>query len=131
MIRRKRQAGLTLIELMMAAGLSVFVVSITYVMWQLFLGSFNSSFEGARNVPAANQTVNSLTREIREMATSETGAYPLEIVNDQELAFYQLPVRHAVYLQAVDIECYFSVLVLIIFRLLRAQRVRRHPVTRR
>jgi hypothetical protein len=82
------QEGMTLVELILGSSILVIVVALTYGMWQMFIGSFYTTFDRTRDIPAANQTLAVLTREIREMRIGENGGYPLVIANDNELAFF-------------------------------------------
>jgi hypothetical protein len=80
--------GLSLIELMVAVTLLLIVMSATFVLWSAFGRDLSHSYEEERNLIAANQTLERISIELREMRDGENGAWPLEIAGNQEIAFY-------------------------------------------
>lgn len=82
------QTGLTLIEVITALGVFLIVV----VSWNsIIIQSYRSAEFGRQQQEAIRQAQNGIeimTEEIREMSTAENGAYALEEAGDNEIIFY-------------------------------------------
>lgn len=84
----KNQQGLTIAELLVA--ISIFVLAIfmvSYFIVQNFKVQ-NFSLEQSTAIAEARRGVETMTKELRETLPGDTGAYPLEIANAQEMIFY-------------------------------------------
>lgn len=83
-----RNAGYTLIEILLSVSLLFLVLGFSFVIWDFFTSTYYSSFDESKEVTAATQTLSQIQRYVREMQPGENGAYPLETTLDDELAFY-------------------------------------------
>lgn len=85
MIHKK---GFTLVEVLVATVLIVVlglaIVGLQYVLGQSQVFVWRTTL----NVDQANANVQSLVRELRTARPGDNGAYPLELVLDQEIIFY-------------------------------------------
>ncbi len=80
--------GLTLLELIIA--ISVFVLA-TFAVSTFIIQSFraqNFSLEQSSAINEARRGVETMIKELREALPSDTGSYPIELADDQELIFY-------------------------------------------
>jgi len=86
--KTKRKNGFTIIELMV--GVSIFVIflalSSNYIIRGLKLNTFANEQEEA--VKTTRKIMDSMIKEIREAAQSDTGEYSLDTVQPQTLTFY-------------------------------------------
>lgn len=84
----KNNSGLTLIEVLVAMALlsliGLGILSLQYILGQNQVAIINSY----KSTDEANLSVTGFVREIRSARASDNGAYPLEIVNDNEIVFY-------------------------------------------
>ena len=84
----KPEEGFTLIEVLLASvviiGLGMAILGLQYVLGQsqVFI------WKGSVDVDQANSSMQTLVREIRTARPSDSGAYSLELVSDQEIIFY-------------------------------------------
>lgn len=83
-----RQAGFTLVEVLLAAALLTLVMLISFGVWRFLNSGAQLSLSQANAVADAEQTSARIIREIRELQEAENGAYALVTAGDQELAFY-------------------------------------------
>ena len=83
-----RSSGFTLIEVVVSIGVAMLVlaafIGIQILVRQSFLFTFNSSV----TINQANGGVQQVVRGLREARSAENGSFVLDIVNDQDLAFY-------------------------------------------
>jgi len=80
--------GITLIELLTA--ISVFVLA-SFIVSVFIIQSFkvqNFSLEQSSAITEARRGVETMVKELREALPGDTGAYPIELANPQELIFY-------------------------------------------
>ncbi len=83
-----RNAGLTLVEVLVVVGLStVLMVTITLVVIQYY--QYNDYLIAQRDAVAnARQGMNIMTRDLREMAFAADGSYPLIERSEFSIAFF-------------------------------------------
>lgn len=81
-------AGFTLIELGVVNVLLIMVVVATTVFWQYLQKDYQFSFSQYQLTEQTNQVLRQLTTEIRQAEIAMDGAYPLAVLDDNELAFY-------------------------------------------
>ncbi len=82
------QKGFTIIELIVA--ISVFVLA-TFGVASFIVQNFkvqNFSLEQSTAINEARRGVETMVKELRETLPGDTGAYPIESANEQELIFY-------------------------------------------
>jgi len=87
-MHKPNQHGITLIEIVIA--MSIFVVA-SVMVWSFIKNSYqvqNFSFEQSTAITEARRGVETLVKEARETLPSDTGAYPIEFANTQEIIFY-------------------------------------------
>lgn len=80
--------GFTLLEIMIATTLMSILGMAVFGLQDLFLQNETTSFTTFTNVTQANDVVRQFTREIRRATSSATGAYPLSILEDNNIVFY-------------------------------------------
>jgi len=84
----KLEKGFTLIEVLVASvvivALGMAILGLQYVLGQSQVFIWKSSVD----VDQANFSMQTLVREIRTARPSDSGAYSLELVSDQEIIFY-------------------------------------------
>ncbi|GEM_PF-307695 len=86
--RQSASKGFTLVELMVA--ISIFLLA-TFVVSVFIIQNFqtqNFSLEQSSAITEARRGVETLVKELREALPADTGAYPIEFANDQEIIFY-------------------------------------------
>jgi len=88
MKRKNNQSGLTLIEVLVVGALSVLLGIVVVGLYLVLNKNQSLIFDDYLDVNTANNSVASLTREIRTARSADTGAYLLERANDQEIVFY-------------------------------------------
>jgi prepilin-type N-terminal cleavage/methylation domain-containing protein len=88
MTTKKQQNGFTLIEILMAAVISVIlaggILTLQYLIGKNQLTVWNSYLD----ISQANQSVSALVAELRTARNGENGAYPLEKADANEIIFY-------------------------------------------
>lgn len=84
----KSKSGFTLIEIIIAFGIMVFV-SVMFSNYTMdsyrtmrFVDEFNEVVESAKN------SINIMNQEIREADSAENGSYVISAANEQEIIFY-------------------------------------------
>jgi len=82
------QRGVTLIELLMGMFMFVTIIASVAVFFNYLFDSYYFAFESGKTVDEIKFVMDKITSELREMDTSEEGAYALAVANDQELVFY-------------------------------------------
>ena len=84
----KLQNGFTLLELTITIGIFIIIV----FAWNDFaLQSYRSAAFGQGQLEAIRQAqkgIETMAKELRELSLAESGSYPLELANDQEIIFY-------------------------------------------
>ncbi|MBU4360349.1 prepilin-type N-terminal cleavage/methylation domain-containing protein [Candidatus Parcubacteria bacterium] len=83
-----KNKGFTLLELIVA--ISIFVLA-TFAVSAFIVQSFraqNFSLEQSGAITEARRGIETLVKELREALPGDTGAYPIEFANDQEIIFY-------------------------------------------
>ena len=83
-----QQLGLSLIEVMVALGIFLFVVITIWLFIKQGYDVQNFIFGQSTAVSEAQRGVEKLVKEAREALPSDTGAYALESANDFEFIFY-------------------------------------------
>lgn len=80
--------GLTLIELLV--GIFIFVVLMISVagFFNYFFDSYYFTLEGNKSLNQVRHSLDELSTELRQVRTSEEGAYPFEVVDNNEISFY-------------------------------------------
>jgi len=88
MKKNKFESGFTLVEVLVASVVIVFlgmaILGLQYVLGQSQVFIWKSSVD----VDQANSSMQSLVKEIRTARPSDSGAYSLELVSDNEIIFY-------------------------------------------
>lgn len=82
------QTGFTLLELTIAIFLFTIIVAGISSMFVYLVGNYQFTFDQNRTISEVKIAFENITADLRETRTSEDGAYPLFIVNDQEIGFY-------------------------------------------
>ena len=87
-VKNCHQKGMSLIEILIAMAiisiLGLGIISLQYIINKNQVLVINSY----KSVDEANISVSHFTREVRAARNSDSGAYVLEKVNDQEIVFY-------------------------------------------
>lgn len=80
--------GITLIEVLVAMGISVFLIVgiIDLMLWAMH--GRDVVWEQLSTQNEGRKIVQDFTNELRRATASSIGAYPLEIAQDQQIAFY-------------------------------------------
>ncbi len=88
LLLQKKQAGVTLIEIIVSIGIfAIIVVSWNVIVIQNYrTTSFGDDQQSA--IREAREAAAIMVREIREMSTAENGAYALEDAQDDEIIFF-------------------------------------------
>lgn len=80
--------GFTLIEVLISAAIMVILAAgflgLQYILSQNQVGAWRNYLA----IEAANLSVATLARELRDARQSDSGSYPLEVTDDQEIIFY-------------------------------------------
>lgn len=88
MIVKKRNRGLTLIELLIAIAITS-IIGVGIVSLQYLLGQNQVAITTSyKSIEDANYASNMLSKELRRASQSETGSYPLATTDDQNIVFY-------------------------------------------
>ena len=88
MNRNKLQKGITILEIIMA--IFVFIIA-SFVVSAFIIQNFkvqNFTLEQSSAIDEARRGVETMIKELREALPGDTGAYPIERADDQELIFY-------------------------------------------
>ena len=80
--------GFTLIEISLTMGLMSIIFGLAYLLTYNFKKEQAYTVNSFFTVDTANKTIQTIMQEVRNARNSENGAYPLEITQNQELAFY-------------------------------------------
>jgi len=82
------ESGFTLIEVLVSAAIMV-ILGVAFLGLQYILSeNQTSAWKNYLSIESANGAVSTFTKELRSANQSETGSYPLEVANDQEIIFY-------------------------------------------
>jgi len=80
--------GFTLVEVIVAVAIFSLIIGTFASLFVLFFKNYNFTVEQGKTIEEAKLSVQKFGSELREARTSQDGAYPLVITNDQEVAFY-------------------------------------------
>lgn len=80
--------GFTLIEVMIAGTMITTLGFALLALQNLIFENEQTAFNTYRNVSETNQVLTQFIREVRQAQTSENGAYPLEVLEDNEIVFF-------------------------------------------
>lgn len=80
--------GFTLIEIIVASSLLLVLGAAILGLQYVFSQNSTAAIRSYNNVNQANDVLARFTNEIRKASTSENGAYPFEVMSDNELIFY-------------------------------------------
>lgn len=84
----RSEAGFTLIEVLVASAILV-ILAVGLLGIQYIIGQNQVSvWRNYLSIESANISMSAMTKEIRDARQSESGSYPLEIADDQEIVFY-------------------------------------------
>lgn len=83
-----KQSGYTLIEILLAVGIAVFVIAAVIGIQLMVKESYSFSLNTLVTVDQANGVVQEMAKVLRNARPGDNGAFMLEVTNDQELAFY-------------------------------------------
>lgn len=86
--RISHQQGFTLLEVVMASTILATVVVIAGLFWFYVRRNYEFSLTSFRLTANADRAVASIQTELRRAQEAMNGAYPLEILDDNQLAFY-------------------------------------------
>jgi len=88
LLKIKKESGLTLIEVLVASGIFLFIVT---AMWLFVKQSYKMqsfTFGQSMAISEARRGVETLIKEAREALPSDTGSYMIEKADDNEFIFY-------------------------------------------
>lgn len=82
------QKGITLLEILVAIAVFVLAtIAVAVFISQVFKAQ-NFSLEQSAAISEARRGVETMVKELRETLPGDTGAYPIDSANDQDLIFY-------------------------------------------
>lgn len=84
----QKQAGMTLVEIMVGMGILAFLTAAVIALQTLIAQSEEFSVKTVFTTENANTAVQSMIAQLRTARPSEAGAYPLEEATDQQIIFY-------------------------------------------
>lgn len=80
--------GFTQLELVVTLGIASLII-LAVGMWQVDIFRFNTALSGQlTSQHEARQTILTMVHELRTVVTADTGAYPLETVQDAQITFF-------------------------------------------
>lgn len=82
------QSGFTLVEVLIALVLVIFILGAMLALQDMIFNQQQTTINSYVTIDTANRTVERMAREIRNSRIADNGAYTLEILDDQNLAFY-------------------------------------------
>jgi len=85
---KNNKAGFTLLELTISVFIFTLVIGGIASMFVYFINSYSFAFNQNVTISEVKVAFTRIIAELRETRTSEDGAYPLFIANDNELGFY-------------------------------------------
>ncbi len=80
--------GFTLIEVGVTSVLLVMIIATVSAFWYFVRQNYQFSMSEYQVVDSANQAMRQIATEVRQAEESMNGAYPLEILEDNQLVFY-------------------------------------------
>lgn len=80
--------GFTLIELLIAMAIFLVIAAGTVLFFLFYLNTYSFSLEESKAIGLAQQGLTTMVREIREARIGESGAWPIEIAQDNTFTFY-------------------------------------------
>lgn len=87
-IYKNKQQGLTLVEILVALGIFLFVIVMVWLFVKQSYSVQTFSFGQATAISEARRGVETMVKEAREALTSDTGAYSIASADDFEFIFY-------------------------------------------
>jgi prepilin-type N-terminal cleavage/methylation domain-containing protein len=81
-------AGFTLIEISITSALLAIVIGVASAFWYFIQQNYHFSVTRFQITDQANQTLRQITSEIRQAKAAMNGAYPLALLEDNQLIFY-------------------------------------------
>src|SRR3990167_2825192 len=86
--KKHKNSGFTLIEVLVSAAILV-ILAVGFLGLQYIISQNQVTvWRNYLSIEDANFSLSIMARELRDMRQSDTGAYPLEVANDQEIVFY-------------------------------------------
>jgi prepilin-type N-terminal cleavage/methylation domain-containing protein len=82
------QAGFTFLELIISVAIVTVIITGVFLLQDFFYKQQQETIDNYVSVDIANRNIERMIREIRNSRIADNGAYTLEILGDQELAFY-------------------------------------------
>jgi len=82
------QKGITILEILVAIAVFVLATIAVAVFISQVFKTQNFSLEQSAAISEARRGVETMVKELRETLPGDTGAYPIDSANDQELIFY-------------------------------------------
>lgn len=82
------RSGVTLIELLLGTGISAILLTTIVVIQTSMSDSQTTLNNNSKSFNEANIAIQAITREIRNARPASTGAYPLQLADDQQIIFY-------------------------------------------
>lgn len=80
--------GFTLIEVLVSTALMV-ILAMGFLGLQYILSQNQvSAWRNYLSIEGANSAISTMAKELRDARPSESGGYPIEVANDQEIVFY-------------------------------------------
>ena len=83
-----KHKGVTLIELLIGTALSAIIIGSIVTIQMTMSDTQHILNNNSRSFNEANIAIQAITRELRNARPAATGAYPLELADDQEILFY-------------------------------------------
>jgi hypothetical protein len=80
--------GASLIELMVGVVLMAIVIAVGTAFWIQSTGNYNFFVSQYSIIDIANQSIRQMSNELRQTREAMNGAYPLAILEDNQLAYY-------------------------------------------
>lgn len=87
-LKFNQSAGFTVIELGIVVVLLTTLITATTFFWQSLQKNYQFSYSAYQLTDQANQVLRRITTEIRQAEVAMDGAYPLALLDDNEIAFY-------------------------------------------
>ena len=80
--------GFTLIEVMLVNAIMAVVIGVVALLWQFLLKNYDFTMSQFQLTENANYAVRKMETELRQAKEAMQGAYPLAILDDNQIAFY-------------------------------------------
>jgi len=96
--------GFTLIEILVSSAILV-ILAAGYLGLQFILSqNQTAAWKSYQSIEDANLAISTLEKELRNARQSETGGYPLEKADDQEIIFYSFVLIVLIFHQTICIQ---------------------------